>query len=709
MRSFGLLGFLLSASLAATPATVVAHLPNTGIAAAKVDAAGNIYIAGFNGTPTSPDTYDAFVAKLSPDGSRILYSTTFAGSKSDYATALEIDSSGAAYIIGETQSSDFPVTQAAVQGTFLASSKQGFVAKVDPQGKVVYATFIGGSSDINLSVGGLVVNTAGEAIVSGQTIGGNFPTTSPAPFNSTDTNTFFVLKLDVNGAKLLASVRGVGGRVALDGQSNIYVSGLMLSSPTAIPITPGAFQTTFQLRACGGTGQLGIPCSYQYVTKLNATLTQLLYSTFVTGTYGASPAAIFVDAQGNAIVAGTTHSPDYPTTNNSFEPIYIANAPYPLVECLFGCNIPPPATGYVTKLNAAGTGLMYSTFFSGTQSDTITFATLTAGGIYLAGQAGSADLPGLDGLPLQCLPETFVTRLSLDGSSVTAARIAPDNILTYDSVRGSLLAWNGADLVRFDPTAPPAPIACILDAADLRPVTQIAPGELLSIFGPRFVSAVLAPASRGFPLSLGGVSVAFSGTASPLLYVSPQQINVQAPYEIADAGTATITLTSSELSISDSRTLPVVSANPTIFLDAAATAESTGFNHCSLGGSFLGGLPLTIPLAFNSDGTRNSCANPAPAGSTVRIFLSGLGTIGEPVTGSINPSPGPPLGLPISTNVAEVSVVAATAAPGSISGVWQADLKVTGHAGAIPVSFFVDIAPQMRIPVRDTNLTIWTR
>jgi hypothetical protein len=85
-----------------------------------VDAAGNIYIAGFHGTVGAPDSYDAFVAKLSPDGSKVLYSTNFAGSKSDFVSALEIDSPGAAYVFGQTQSPDFPVTPGALQATLLA-------------------------------------------------------------------------------------------------------------------------------------------------------------------------------------------------------------------------------------------------------------------------------------------------------------------------------------------------------------------------------------------------------------------------------------------------------------------------------------------------------------------------------------------------------------------------------------------------------------
>ncbi|HXJ40979.1 MAG TPA: hypothetical protein VNH18_16985, partial [Bryobacteraceae bacterium] len=128
----------------AAPSTVLANLPNTGVNAVRVDAAGNIYIAGFQGTASASDTWDAFVAKLSPDGSKVLYSTRFAGAKSDYAVALEIDSSGGAYILGQTLSPDFPTTQGALQTTSPESSTQAFVAKLDAQGKVVYATLIGG-------------------------------------------------------------------------------------------------------------------------------------------------------------------------------------------------------------------------------------------------------------------------------------------------------------------------------------------------------------------------------------------------------------------------------------------------------------------------------------------------------------------------------------------------------------------------------------
>jgi uncharacterized protein (TIGR03437 family) len=683
--------------VAAGPSTTLAHLPNTTVNAVKVDASGNIYVAGFQGTVGTPDSYDAFVTKLSPDGSKILYSTKFAGSKSDYVAALDIDSTGAAYVFGQTQSPDFPVTAGALQTSMLGSSAQGFVAKVDAQGKVVYATLIGGGSHVDTTPGGLLVDGAGEVVVSGQTIGGNFPTAPGAPFTSTATNTYFVLKLDASGGKLLAAIRGVGGRIASDDQGSIYIAGL--DWPTTIPITSGAFQSKYTLNACAGTGQVGMGCFYQYVTKLNANLSQIVYSTYVTGSWGAAPAAISVDAQRNVVLAGTTNSPDYPTTSNAFQPFYAANAPSPPNTCLFVCVVPPPASGYITKLNATGTGLIYSTFLSGTQADTIAFAAVTNAGIYLSGLARSTDFPGMEGFPSQCLPQSYETRLSIDGSVITAARMVPGNVLAYDQATGMLLAWTGADLISFDPAAPPTPITCILDAADSQPVTSIAPGELLSIFGAHFVNGWVAPAPGSFATSLAGVTVTFNGIAGPLLYASSQQINVQAPYEIAGGAQATLALTSQEINATDSRTLPVVARNPVAFLTPTVYAD---LGKC---GYLLDVQIGPLPLAFNSDGSPNTCLNLAPAGSVVRIFLAGLGvTVPAPVTGSVNPNPGTPLNLPITLGGGlAATVVSAVALPGSISGVWQVDVRMPANPyGAVPLSLFVD-----SVPVRDTNLTIW--
>ena len=93
------------------------------------------------------------------------------------------------------------------------------------------------------------------------------------------------------------------------------------------------------------------------------------------------------------------------------------------------------------------------------------------------------DLPGFDGaVPSPCVPVGFVTRMTLDGSAISSSHTPPGTPLAYDSTTGTLLLASGNDLLRFDPSQA-TPIACVLDAADLSPVTAVAPGELLAMFG----------------------------------------------------------------------------------------------------------------------------------------------------------------------------------------------------------------------------------
>jgi len=678
---------MAEALAAADTGEVLAHFPRAGVNAVKIDASGNLYVAGYQGTTGSPDTYDAFVAKLSPDGSKAFYSTTLAGSMSDFVSALEIDATGAAYLFGQTDSPDFPVTKGALQTSFPATGVPGFVAKIDPQGKLVYATFLGGAGGAG---GGILVDAAGEVYVS---------RTSGTPF---------VAKLDAAGANLLAEMQGLGGRLAFDSQGNVYVAGTTLNFANPTP-TAGAFQTKVIGSPCSGTGQLAFPCFYQYVAKLNSALSQIVYTTFLDGSYGAQPAAIAVDAQGDAIVAGTTNSPDYPTTSGAFQPLSTANAPPCPQVSLFGSFCPPAANGYITKLNATGTGLVYSTLFSGSQTDSITFAAITSAGVYFAGQAGSEDLPGLEGVPQACLPQTYVSFLGPDGATIGHARLAGGNVVGYDATSGTFLVWIGSDLVRFDPASPQGPIACVLDAADLRPVNAFAPGELLTIFGSRFAKGLGDAATGPFPTTLDGVGVTFNGLPAPLLYVSPQQINVQAPFEIAGSAQATMTLSPTQgLGPPDSRTLPVVAANPTAFLDTVTLPYMTDLRHCPASTAVYSPGPL--PLALNSDGSRNTCLNPASRGSTVAIFIQGLGVTGQAVTGGINPSPGAPLDLPVTGttfNGQVVSVVSSNSLGGSIAGVWQVGLA-PNYIGALPVSLSVGIGGEA-VPVRDLNLIIWMK
>ncbi len=397
------------------------------------------------------------------------------------------------------------------------------------------------------------------------------------------------------------------------------------------------------------------------------------------------PQAISVDAQGDVFVAGTTVSPDYPTTPNAYEPQYIASAT-PRVSCFFiiNCINAPPASGYVTAVNPAGTGLIYSSFFSGTQTDTITFAAVTPTAIYLGGSAGSADLPGFTGYPQPCLPEPYAARLSADAAEIGASRVAPGKVLAYDAFAGTLITTSGSDVTAFSPVAPQTPIACILDSADLQPVTSIAPGELLSLFGEFSSGSPATPQPGLVATSLDGVTVNVNGIPSPLLYAAGGQVNFQAPFGIAGAAQANIDFASSQQRISDSRTLPIVASNPTAFLNTMT--QSPALATCVMEDSAsVNGL---LPLAFNSDGSLNTCLNPAAPGSVVTLFLNGVGSTSAPV---------------ITAN-GGITVVAVPAPSGAISGLWQVGIQIPANEskGGNQVSFSAG-----DVPVRDANLIVW--
>jgi uncharacterized protein (TIGR03437 family) len=340
----------------------------------------------------------------------------------------------------------------------------------------------------------------------------------------------------------------------------------------------------------------------------------------------------------------------------------------------------------VTEVNSTGTGLIYSSYFSGTQRDSINFAAFTPNAIYVGGSAGSADLPGLAGYPQQCLPQTYETRLSIDAMEVGPSRITPGKVLAYDAFAGTLIASSGSNVIAVDPTAAQTPIACILDSADLKPVTAIVPGELLSLFGEFSSGGPATPPTGQFPTSLNGVTIDVNGLPSPLLYVGGEQINFQAPSGIAGGAEANIKFASALSNLSDSRMLPVVASNPTAFLNTSTPSPALAICTTESAAAVIG----LLPLAFNSDGSVNSCLNPAVPGSAVSLFLNGLGVTSAPVV----------------TVPAPLTVAAVSALPGPVPSVWQVSLQIPTDqaAGGVQVSLTAG-----GVPTRDASLIVWVK
>jgi uncharacterized protein (TIGR03437 family) len=168
----------------------------------------------------------------------------------------------------------------------------------------------------------------------------------------------------------------------------------------------------------------------------------------------------------------------------------------------------------------------------------------------------------------------------------------------------------------------------------------IAPGSLITIFGTSLAAATVAASGFPLPVSLGSTSVSINGIAAPLLYVSPGQINLQVPFEIA--GPAATLVVSTSAGPSAPVSLPVAAAQPGIFFDAAS------------------GLGAILQ---NSDGRRTD-EHPAGAGDFLQIYATGLGAVAPAaISGFAAPS------APLAATVAQPAVtIAGLPAPVAFSG-----------------------------------------
>lgn len=341
----------------------------------------------------------------------VAYSTFLGGTSHEIGSGIAVDSSGNTYIVGITQSPDFPATAGAFRRTGAAGNVSDvFVAKLNSTGSaLVYATFIGGSDfDFGRAI---AIDAAGNAYITGQTKSANYPTTKGAfdtvfnvpgncPRCSIDNYNAFVTKLNATGSALVYSTFLGGGQdlddalgIAVDASGDAYVTGETASSD--FPTTRGAFQTV----KAGSDNA--------YVTKFNPTGSALVYSTFIGGSQVDFGVRIAVDASNNAYVIGDTSSPNFPTTAGAFDTS--SNGSFDV---------------FALKLNAAGSSLIYSTFLGGSGMDSAGGLAIDSGGnAYISGGTGSSDFPITPGA-FQTVAtdptngDAFVTKLNPTGSAL---------------------------------------------------------------------------------------------------------------------------------------------------------------------------------------------------------------------------------------------------------------------------------------------------
>jgi hypothetical protein len=390
-----------------------------------VDAQGSVYVTGSALSANFPTTAgafdrtygggvdDVFVSKLDPTGSTLVYSTYIGGNSQDRNSRIAVDAAGNAYITGLTQSTDFPVTAGAFDTTL--SSTDGFVAKLDPTGStLLYSTFLGGiATDSGTAI---AVDAAGNAYVTGTTNSTNFPIT-PGVFDATggdNVGDAFVTKLDPTGSTLVYSTfLGSGGSadtgvaIALDAAGNAYVAGLTganAQGTSNFPTTAGAFDRTFNGDVFGGDG---------FVSKLDPQGATLVYSTFLGGNATDDLNDLALDDEGNAYITGATSSANFPTTPGAFQTIRSGTS-----------------DAFVTKLDAAGATLVYSTLLGGTSADGGNGIAVDASGhAHVAGTTSSADFSitsdAFDATYTN--GEAFITKLDPSGATIRYASFLGGN------------------------------------------------------------------------------------------------------------------------------------------------------------------------------------------------------------------------------------------------------------------------------------------
>jgi hypothetical protein len=375
--------------------------------------------------PFCEDSGDVFVSKLNAVGSSLLYSTYLGGIDNDAGLRIALDSAGHAYITGLTTSVDFPTTVGAFQTTIgggvcgfrvTYNCPNGFVTKLSPNGSALaYSTYLGGNNKDFASA--IAVDSAGDVYLTGYATSTNFPTTAGA-FKTTASGggDAFVVELNPSGSAeifgtyLGGTSRDYGTGIAADA-SGVYVSGSTHSSD--FPVTAGAFQTTF-----GGSGtspcyELDPLCGDAFVAKLKRDGSGLIYATFVGGSDDEAALDLALDSSGSVYITGETASTNFPTSANAFQKH----------KSLDGCVITPCTDAFITKLNATGSALEYSTYLGGTNDErALGIAADSSGDAWVTGGTLSKNFPltsdAFSGGVVSPNWISFITELKPDGSGL---------------------------------------------------------------------------------------------------------------------------------------------------------------------------------------------------------------------------------------------------------------------------------------------------
>ena len=643
--------------------------------AIALDREGNAYIAGGTSAlgflpPLVPGpvgdagTTDAFVAKVSADGSTLLALSRLGGSMNDRAQDISLDADGNVYITGTTESSNFPVA-VGPDLSYNGGFRDAFVAKLNSDlTALTYAGFVGGSEvDDGIAI---AVDAQHAAYITGETRSpeASFPVLLGPDLTHKGGADAFVVKVKPDGTALTyAGYIGGGSRefgldVAVDVQGAAYIVGQTFSTDGSFPQIVGP-DLTFN----GGPDDA-------FVSKVSPDGSRLEYSGYIGGASSDTAHAVRVDSLGRAYVAGSTFS-----TEETF-PVAV------------GPNLVLTAAddAFVARVAADGSALDFAGYIGGFGSDVATGIALDhAGDIYLTGftRSGETGPPGQVGFPVAVGPDltfnggaedAFLAKLHRDGSGLIQAGyiggfeadrgwdLAVDGDgnayvagLTFSREVDGFPLLIGPDLT-FNETLPPGANAFVSKISTETPMRDVevtengvtnaasgvqfpdplhptTPGSIVSIFG-RFAWESANAAAVPLPTELAGVLVTFNGMPASLFAVIRgedfglpfDQINAQMPWGVDTAsGLVTVVVTHDGES-SLPREVQVAPVSPGIFTFEFGTGPAIVQNF-----KFQDDDVVDGSFALAPDSIPGVETQAAPVGGAVVIFANGLGEVDGPI------------------------------------------------------------------------------
>ena len=684
--------------LAADYATYIGDQNSYTVSAITTDAAGNAYITGWRllaPSPTDiihlapPSSTDIFLTKIDMNGA-ILFTVALGAKGSDRALAIALDPVGNIYVAGATTSPDFPLSKALQ--TEPNSGGSGFIVKFSGDGAtILYSTYFGGTLGSS-SIAAIATDSKGNLYLTGATYAPDFPVTPGLP-DGRGRVAFpvyqgaFVAELSAAGDKVLFGGLLVGAALTADASSDLCRAQGNYRSTAGVGIAVDASGNAY---VAGNTNTIDLPATSgtllkqgvgAFVAKISSGGAGIGYLTYLDATDNCSfpvdsLSAIAVDAAGNAYLAGSTVDPKFPVTPGSAQPVFGG-------EGMFGGD------AFIAMLKPDGSALGWATFLGGADADEAHSMAVDAAGVaWVTGTTASANFPNANGWSSGM---DFLVGVNRSGSALVYAARYPKGGVAQAVALGPapgllVVAGSSGIVATISTSSPPSPrIFGITSVAGARltPVFvrgqgasltgRIAPGELISIYGPHIGPATPVQATfntAGFlPTTLSGVSVTIGGVPAPVLYASDSQIDVVVPIG-SPAGLSDIAVTSATPRL---RVMKVPAA-PAIFLNPDGTAA-----------------------ALNQDGTINSLRNPAPGGSIISIWVTGTGANFFPLADGqmANSANNNCLACQILffVSVSPVTPQYAGNAPGIVAGVTQINVRLPIQLGTsviTPVTLSVD-------------------